>query len=682
MANRVQLLHGKLVQYKPIFKDVKYVGLIIVPLSLRRVIFSHFHAGPTGGHMGEYKTLFRIRMRFTWPGIRRDIKLWVKQCAHCCAYDVWRDRKSELYFSWPVTTPFYIMHVDLWMPGKLVDSQGNTLQLMNAMCDLTQFVVSMLVTEATAEMLGKIFMEQVVFTFGLVAVVVVDADSKFLGLFEDMCNRLGFIFWPLSRGNHKALGVEKYHRFLNKTQTIVSQDSGTHHSFHENSKTSQYAWNSAPIDDTDIPRCLAAVGRHFKFPMDVALSADPTLNDDSQSALFTYLRDVSNDSQFATAVLQILIEERRTAHRDRWNSKRAAKQFKVGDVVKAHVQVQSNSSNGDVKKLSYQARGPFQIKETLDSDSYIVERYNSSSTSTRKYKGTELYLLPPALFPHEPVDTMDQRYLNFSHAPMASPLKRTLNIELYNDTYFPTNSKHIINPSLDKPTCSLDKLAFLEHSLPPDMPSSDTLFKESKLPCPPIESVVNTILDESPVGLDMSDKLFFIEYTPEGTLQRRWYLVQVDIQSTCEVNPDYATNNLYWCVFLARHPDDKNRSDEYCRWWPDWYKYSRCSISDDIIYGQRTLIKPNTIPCSTRFIQWATLLPIHGKDSVSLVGPFDFESLTSANRVRQRIHHSNWALLMEACTLFSISPPSLGLLKPSHRHNNTCSRRKRKQPSI
>ena len=99
-----------------------------------------------------------------------------------------------------------------------------------------------------------------------------------------------------------------------------------------------------------------------------------------------------------------------------------------------------------------------------------------------------------------------------------------------------------------------------------------------------------------------------------------------------------------------------------------------------ILHGQRTLIKPNTTPCSTRFIQWATLLPIHGKYSVSLVGPFDFESLTSANRVRQRIHHSHWVLLMEACTLFSISLPTLGTLTPSHRHNNTYSRRKRKQP--
>ena len=45
------------------------------------------------------------------------------------------------------------MHVDLWMPGHLVDSKGNTLQPMNAMCDLTQFVISMVVPGVTAEFL-------------------------------------------------------------------------------------------------------------------------------------------------------------------------------------------------------------------------------------------------------------------------------------------------------------------------------------------------------------------------------------------------------------------------------------------------------------------------------------------------------------------------------------------------
>ena len=83
----ISMLHDKLVYSKAIFKHVKYVCLIIVPLPLRRVIFSHYHGSPSGGQMGEYKTLFRIRIRFYWPVMRNDIKLWVKMCGQCLAYD-------------------------------------------------------------------------------------------------------------------------------------------------------------------------------------------------------------------------------------------------------------------------------------------------------------------------------------------------------------------------------------------------------------------------------------------------------------------------------------------------------------------------------------------------------------------------------------------------------------------
>ena len=171
------------------------------------------------------------------------------------------------------------------------------------------------------------------------------------------------------------------------------------------------------------------------------------MNDEDQSALYIYLRNVSTDSKFVTYVLQILIEERRTAHCNRWNSQRATKSFYVGDVVKSHVQFHSNSEKGVVGDISYQARGPFQIKEVLEANSYLVQRYNNPDGPTRKYKGSELYLLPPSIFPHNPVDTMDQRYLNFSNAPIPLPLKQLLNIELYNDQYFPESSKHTTNPS-------------------------------------------------------------------------------------------------------------------------------------------------------------------------------------------------------------------------------------------
>ena len=80
-TGHIQHMRSKFVLYKPIQVNTKYIGLIIVPRSLRNPLFSHYHAGPSGGHMGEYKTLYRMRSQFFWPKMREEIKEWVKGCA-------------------------------------------------------------------------------------------------------------------------------------------------------------------------------------------------------------------------------------------------------------------------------------------------------------------------------------------------------------------------------------------------------------------------------------------------------------------------------------------------------------------------------------------------------------------------------------------------------------------------
>ena len=100
--------------------------------------------------------------------------------------------------------------------------------------------------------------------------------------------------------------------------------------------------------------------------------------------------------------------------------------MKVGDIVKAYVQVQSNAAMGVVGKLSYKAKGPFIISADLGKNSYEVKHYDNPSSTTRKYKGTELYLLPPALFPSAPLETINQRYLNSQYGPIVNPLLNPL----------------------------------------------------------------------------------------------------------------------------------------------------------------------------------------------------------------------------------------------------------------
>ena len=101
--------------------------------------------------------------------------------------------------------------------------------------------------------------------------VVVDSDIGVRGDFEAMCKFFQITFWSLARVNHKGNSVEKYHRFLNKTQAISGQDCGNNDVFIQNKKPYYYEWNRAPVDDTGVMRSIAAVGREFRSPHDTEL---------------------------------------------------------------------------------------------------------------------------------------------------------------------------------------------------------------------------------------------------------------------------------------------------------------------------------------------------------------------------------------------------------------------------
>ena len=145
-------------------------------------------------------------------------------------------------------------------------------------------------------------MEDIALLFGITAVVVVDADSNFRIISEEMCTALNIHFWPLARGNHKGLLVERQYHYLNKTQTIAGQDHVKHLSILQNAKFSQFAWNSAPIYNTDVPHSLVAVGGDFRTPLDIDLSGIPNLSYAKGTTLYNYLRGVSTDSIFFTSV--------------------------------------------------------------------------------------------------------------------------------------------------------------------------------------------------------------------------------------------------------------------------------------------------------------------------------------------------------------------------------------------
>ena len=115
--------------------------------------------------------------------------------------------------------------------------------------------------------------------------------------------------------------------------------------------------------------------------------------------------------------------------------------------MKVHVQVQSRADTGLVGKLIYRVKGPYIIMKDLGNNSFEVQRYGEEGSATRKYKNTELYLLQPALFPSETLDTMDQGYLDCNNSPIVAPLLKPMIIELYNNKWLQPE-ENALNPNI------------------------------------------------------------------------------------------------------------------------------------------------------------------------------------------------------------------------------------------
>lgn len=648
--------HGRIVFHQLLGVSNRTLLLIVVPPTIQRLIFTAYHATPMMGHFGEYKTLHRIRLRFFWPSCRKDVNAWISSCPDCVLSNSKTHKSKELVYSYPASSPFYIIHVDIWQPGDTLSAQGFGF-FLGAMDDLTGFMIVAEFKELSSATLAAILMQQVLLKVGMCGMIRPDADSKFLGQFKNVCAILDIPCDPAARGNHKAVSVERFFRFLNKTLTIGSNARGSHAISVEAVHVAAYAWNASTIDGTEIIRSVPAIGRPFRFPIDVALTIPPDMPTANNATVnvYDFLRLGQAQSVFAQNILRLLTEDRRTHATEQINNTRKPIAFQVNDIVAVKVQVNSNKETGTVAKLSFQRRGPFIVVEAAGRGAYIVRyMYGPQNGPTRKYRGEDLNLLPPALYPCAPIDCTDHRFMGIHHASVDNPFQHHLGIEGFNAHWFeptvpnqlpPPITDHVADPfTLQDADSNSDHEAF-EYSADLWKPTCDPQKLYSRIQ-------------------DSDDKLFFIAYRNTGTLRPMWSLVQVDLPQThqeeAECNPE--VDGRYYVHFLSNPVADKRCSDPASRWWPSWHEYTT-DASGTITFGTQVEIKPKRIPRSSKYIAWADIVVLTNP-GVSLIGPFDFQPVEHNEQGRtpsysQYVPLPLWHELTTRCIAAGISPPAL-----------------------
>ena len=249
----------------------------VVPTGLRQVIYTAYHAAPMAGHVGFYKTYWRIAARYYWPTMYEDVHKAVVECGHCILGNNVSHQAQQILGALLIDEPFDIIAVDIWIPGVtqkkgsfLEDKSGVRQAMLTSLCNLTAFATVGFLTTLESEVVAQVLMSQIIMPNGLPKMVVIDDDSLFKTELMPLLDDMGIPFHVVSAEQHEGILCERFHRYMNKVQRLMGLDLGDYSKWMINASFAAYAWNAAPVDGTDVVQSFAAKARHFHFPLNVA----------------------------------------------------------------------------------------------------------------------------------------------------------------------------------------------------------------------------------------------------------------------------------------------------------------------------------------------------------------------------------------------------------------------------
>ena len=666
---------------KEIFQnDDRFVDLRIVPAQMKNIIFVAFHANPIGGHLNAYRTYHRIRQRYFWPGMYQYIKAMCKSCPGCSLSNITKNRCADLVYSFPIEAPMRVLFVDIYAAGAEGNFEG-TKHYLIAACGMTSFAVA----EDTAEQNSSVFaaaLMRIWLRFGFSHTIVVDKDSKFLGVFAQTAALLKINIHVLSGENHDPMIVERICRFLNSCLTIFCNERGNNRVALGGILMSLYAWNSAPVIGTDISRSLLVTGREFNFPIDFSTEQHQMLTS-KPSKVVNFAVDQANLLACGRDIARELIHAHRAWHREYVNSKRPnPRLYAVGDSVFAKRAVKSNKKRGLVGKLMDAYTGPWSITSKLKGSSYGIKHRDTGIESKRH--AAHISPFPDELLPFLPVDGPDNQYGQI-HTPMKKNPYQNAGLKGFEPCQ-PYKTAAAMTLAVEEEIIKFPTLAELneecfeweegEEDLVQDDESLCTVIEifaltrsqtasAKRIPPPPREAPpASTVPAIGPLTANIlasRDKLFFIAHAIPGSDASEWALVRIDLQLSIKTHPTALQDGRFLAQFYTCHPADKRYNAANQRYWLEYLPI--LEAADPFRNKHTHLIRPSNDSESYAvaeglrpFSRWVRLT----NEDTYVSGPFDFADV-NGRRTRDRVPEAQWRILAKRTDLFSNEVPSLAL---------------------
>ena len=207
-------------------KDGKHAQ-IVVPMSLKAFILRRYHGLPVSGHLGKNKVTKQIALHYYWPGMADNIAKWIKSCLTCAR----RKRTRNMSATEPgrasnATYPWEKIALDTVVPREK-SKEGYTV-ILTVLDIFTRWTLAIPLRKATAEEVSKALFKHVFCMFGKPKEVISDNGSEFMNnVVKHMLDKWDVRYHFTGGYQPQACPVERYHRFMNSTMTMLCNKYGS-----------------------------------------------------------------------------------------------------------------------------------------------------------------------------------------------------------------------------------------------------------------------------------------------------------------------------------------------------------------------------------------------------------------------------------------------------------------------
>ena len=169
-------------------------GRFYVPADreVQRKLLYEVHDAPTGGHLGERKTLYKLQRTCYWPGMKGDIEDYVRGCVVCAAIKPSQRVPAGLLQPLPIPhRPWEVISLDFVGPlVKTKDYHDAVLVVVDKFSKMAHFIPTTM--KVTAAKTAKLLIDNVFKLHGLPSSLISDRDPRFTaGLWREVFKAWG-----------------------------------------------------------------------------------------------------------------------------------------------------------------------------------------------------------------------------------------------------------------------------------------------------------------------------------------------------------------------------------------------------------------------------------------------------------------------------------------------------------